>query len=172
MGRFWQYQMWQLKSSPFPSSGNLYQSVNEQMFTLRFRDCLDVYKCFYSPILENMFCKSPPLGIAVKKKQKNTICWTGFSEMLNVKNLNTFICKCLWFGWLQIVFGGHSQCFYFFKDKSWTERSAKCQVAQSACFVKLAPTRSVSLFAWLIIHKNMLNLGESVAAPSEHGSHL
>lgn len=150
MGRFWQYQMWQLKSSAFPSSGNLYQSINEQMFKLRFKDCLDLYKCFYSPIVENMFCKSPPLGAAVKK-EKRIYAEPIFLEMLNLKNLSTFLCKCLWFGWFGIVFGARARCFYFFKDKNWTERSGKCQVTQSARFGKLARTRSVSLFTWLII---------------------
>lgn len=86
------------------------------MFTLRFRDCLDVYKCFYGPILENMFCKSPPLGAAVKKKYN---ILNSFSENVKLEEFKHLLLSQMFVvGWFGIVFGACARCFYFFKEKN------------------------------------------------------
>lgn len=85
------------------------------MFTLRFTECLDVYKCFYGPILENMFCKSPLLAAAVKKK-KIQYAEPVFLKMLNLQNSNTFFLQ-MFVVWMVLDCFWSSQCFYFLNTK-------------------------------------------------------
>lgn len=92
--------------------------------------------------------------------------------MLNLKNLSTFLCECLWFGWFGIVFGARARCFYFFL-KTKIEPKGQENVRWHRVHAlenQLGLVALVCPLDWSSKHQNVLNLGESVAAAGDQGS--